>query len=165
MSSQIRHCRDQERPLSNGQQAIIREHYPHEGSKVLKRLPGVALYALRMFARRERLLMTPAAPAARAARCVEGGRTRQGQPRGPIRDGTALLKVDMGNGLVDPSAEQLRNALHGARVALDQSIADAEQAVAVFKAAATPVDDALADCRRFAAKIETIVAALLQEET
>ena len=146
MSSQIRHCRDQERPLSDGQQAIIREHYPHEGSKVLKRLPRVALYALRMFARRERLLMTPAA---RAARCVEGGRTRQGQPRGPIRDGTALLKVDMGNGLVDPSAEQLRNALHGARVALDQSIADAESA--------------LADCRRFTTKIETIIAALVNE--
>ena len=162
MKTQIRHCRGGgDRALSDDQQALVREHYPHEGSKVLERLPGVALYELRMFVARERLLMTPAA---RAARCVDGGRTRQGQPRGPIRDGTVLLKVDMGNGLVDPSAEQLRNVLHGARVALDQSIADAEQAVAVFKAAATPVDDALADCRRFATKIETIVAALLKEE-
>jgi len=145
-----RHYRDRHvdghRALSEDQQAIVVEHYPHEGTKVLKRLPGVALYELRMFVARERLLMTPAA---RAARLVEVGQTRRGQPRGPIRDGTASLKVDMGNGLVDPSAEQLRNVLHGARVALDQSIKDAESA--------------LADCRRFATKIETIIAALVNE--
>jgi len=133
--------------MTAAERAIIREHYPHEGSEVLKRLPGVAPCTLRKFVSRERLLMTPAA---RVARWVDGGQTRRGQPRGPIRDGTASLKVDMGNGLVDPSAEQLRNVLHGARIALDQSIKDAESA--------------LADCRRFTTKIETIIAALLKEE-
>ena len=148
MKTQIRHCRGGgDRSLSDGQRAIIREHYPHLGTKVLKRLPGVALCTLRKFVSREHLLITPAA---RAARWADGGRTRQGQPRGPIRDGTVLHKIDTGDGLRDPNFQELRNALHGARVALDQSIADAESA--------------LADCRRFTTKIETIVAALLKEE-